>query len=604
MNPTALCRASILGATALLLVSCVTVPKDYVPDQKVVFLMQNTDFGPISYPALAADPYEFVPSTAPVDAVRPPFLQAAQFSTYLKADLKADSFLYRSAQAHFASIMALPVLQDLRTQLDQAVIQPPAPLSADHGDKIQDYTNGAEYQYPGAPNARISILNNGTSIITFEDHSLFQSDAEGNLLWKDAQGKQTQYFLPKSRAVQVQLGDTTFESTPVFRRLQGPRGTMEFTTQPQPQYRFTSIEKGALPYVLFVDDQGGVLACSVTTAAGLRYDWFVEDRSLLITQGSQAVSVQEDFQKAHAAFDPATRKPGELLSLFLPQGVRLTNLNGKTPSWGELTPAWPEGYLLKSMGPFDVWYTAKDQALLAKLSLEKMVSIEAKDRALTGLATSARHAVVIPPDLAAYRKLHASKPGEVLHWYPSGFETLDYIILWPLSVPRYDQPAGQDYFYRQEIYEILAHEYVHALVGENAGIVHPVPVWLNEGLAVYTEGQLFPDAKKYWDVTFTVARDQGRFLPWNDVTVKGTGEFPVAQARVHYAQSYGLVSRLVAQFGAAKVGAYIRSFRALPVKDGTQALIPAYQANFQAVFGVPWTNALELLKPEPAAKKP
>jgi len=600
MNSLVLSRVPLLGVLLFGLMACVTVPKDYVPDQKVVFLMQNTDFGPISYPALAADPYVFLPSTAAVDAEHPAFLQVTAFNTYLKADLKADSFLYRSARAHFESILSLPLIAQLRIQLDQAQIQPPAALAPDHGDKVQDYTNGTQYQYPGSPNSLITILNSGTYIINFEDRSLFQADADGTLLWKDAQGNQTQYFNPKNRSVGIQLGDTLFESTPVSRRLRGPQGTMEFMKAPQPQYRFTALAKGALPYVLFLDDSGGILACSVATLSGLRYDWFPEDKSLLITQGSQAISLRDDFQKAHATFNADTRKPGELLSLFLPQGVRLTNLTGKTPSWGELTPAWPEGYVSKPMGPFDVWYTPKDQGLLANLKVDKLVGLEAKDRSLTGLGTSARHAVVIPPDLAAYRKLHASKPGEVLHWYPSGFETLDYIILWPFSVPRYDQPAGQDYFYNQEIYEILAHEYVHALVGENSGIVHPVPVWLNEGLAVYTECQLFPDAKKYWETTLTVARDQGRFLPWDDVTVKGTGEYPVAQARTHYAQSYGLVKALMGHFGAAKVDAYIQSFRAIPGDEGNKALIPGYQTNFLAVFGVSWTKALDLMKPEPA----
>jgi len=241
--------------------------------------------------------------------------------------------------------------------------------------------------------------------------------------------------------------------------------------------------------------------------------------------------------------------------------------------------------------------------LLSKLNVSQLGDIEGKVHALSGLSGAPRRSIVIPPDLASYRKLHAIVPGDKLNWYPSGFESLDYITMWPISVPRYDQPAGQDYFFNQEFNEIVAHEYVHVLVGENTGLLAPVPVWLNEGLAVYVEGQLFPEARKYWDTTFTVSRDLKRLLPWTEVTLRSTGEFPVAQARVHYAQSWALVSRLMDKFGAAKVAAYVRSFRVKSVDAQKADLLTAYQENFLKIFGIPWAKGLELLEPAPAKAK-
>jgi hypothetical protein len=205
--------------------------------------------------------------------------------------------------------------------------------------------------------------------------------------------------------------------------------------------------------------------------------------------------------------------------------------------------------------------------------------------------------IVIPPDLTSYCRLHASEPRSVLNWYPSGFETRDYIVMWPISVPRYDSPAGQDYFFEQEFYEIIAHEYLHLMIGENAGLLSPVPVWLNEGFAVYVESQISPETKAYWDLTFAVSRDQHRLLDWDHVTIHGTGDFEIAQARVHYAQSYALVSALVAKFGAAKVGEYVKAFRVKPEEAGKVDLKAVYRDKFKSVFGIGFEQALELLRP-------
>ena len=144
---------------------------------------------------------------------------------------------------------------------------------------------------------------------------------------------------------------------------------------------------------------------------------------------------------------------------------------------------------------------------------------------------------------------------------------------------------------------------MHVLVGENAGLLNEVLVWLNEGLAVYVECQLFPEAKSYWDTTFAVSRDLGRLLPWDDVTTKSTGEYPVAQARVHYAQSYGLVSGLIRQYGVSKVAAYVQSFRVKFKNDDAPNLAAVYQDHFKTVFGFPWAKGLDVLKPASVTAK-
>jgi len=203
---------------------------------------------------------------------------------------------------------------------------------------------------------------------------------------------------------------------------------------------------------------------------------------------------------------------------------------------------------------------------------------------------------VIPPDLLSYCRLQASKPGSVLNWYPSGFETKDYIVMWPISVPRYATPMGQDYFFAEEFYEIIAHEYVHLMVGENTGIWSPVPTWLNEGYAVYVESHYSPECKAYWDMTFAVAYNRHSLLDWDEATIHGTGYFPVAEARTQYAQSYALVSALIAKFGTSKLDEYVESFRVKPEDAGKVDLKADYRVKFKKVFGIDFEDALKLLQ--------
>ena len=448
MRFTTLARTASALLTALLAVSCVSVniPKDYVPDDKVVFLMQDTGFGPIRYGALAADPYVFQPDSTPVDGTKPAFLKSVSLERLLKADFKADSRLYREAFAHFNYVLKLPLFEELRPILDKADIKPPAPLLPNKGDKIQDFTNGTEYVYPDAVGARITVLNSGVYLVTFSDKSVFQWQPDGVYFWKDAQGVDTQQYNLKLGYIMVKIGDYTFEKDPMFRRLKSSKGVLEFDAAPQAQYNLTPSEAGAAQYTFFLDKTSGVYSCSVKTASGLRFDWFPMQKSLLVTKGTQAVSIDASFQKIHALFDTVAGKASDVLSVYLPQGIRLANLDAKDLGYAEVNPAWPEGYKVKTIGPFDVWYTAKDEALLGKIRSDRLTTIEAQDHALSGLSGVKRRAIIIPPDLNAYRKLHASKPGEVLNWYPSGFESLDYITMWLLSVPRYDKPAGQDYF--------------------------------------------------------------------------------------------------------------------------------------------------------------
>jgi len=579
------------------------VPKDYVPDNKVVYLTQNTGFGPIAYKPASADPYVFQPDQAPVSAEKPLFLHSASWDVLLRADFQADSRLYREVESHFSYIIALPVIKELRADLDAAAIETTPALSPDKGDKVKEYSNGAVFAYPGVEGAQITILDGGYYEIIFPDKGYFRHQADGTYERVDGAGQVVFAYYPRQSQIISTKDGITYTSMPGSRALKGPNGSMTYADKPEPQYRFTPPDDPAAPsYVLFTDEQKAVKEIMIQLKNGLRFDYYPKQTGeqqvgVLVTNGDQAISIDQQFRKIHRRFNTVERKATDLLSAYLPEGIRLTNFASTDPAYGEVNPAWPEHYKTRAFGPFDVLYTAKDETLVSRFRSERLTAIEAGDRALAGLSALQRRTIIIPPDLDSYRKLYVSRQGEILNWYPSGFETKDMIVMWPVSVPRYSAPAGQDYFFDKEFYEILTHEYVHVLVGENTGIESPVPVWLNEGLAVFVESHFSTEVKNYWDLTFDVSRGQKRLLDWDLITTTGTGALRIAEARVHYAQSYALVSALEQKYGAAKVAEYVKSFRINPLDIEKIDLKSVYKVHFKQVFGITFSEALKLINP-------
>ena len=122
-----------------------------------------------------------------------------------------------------------------------------------------------------------------------------------------------------------------------------PLGRLEYATDPVPQYQYSP--PGAqswTTYTIFVTPEKATMECSITNAAGLRFDYLTENKNVLVTTGSRAVVLDSTFRKQQAFFDTKLNKPTSVLSVFLPEGLRLANLPGPGPSYVEMNPVWPE----------------------------------------------------------------------------------------------------------------------------------------------------------------------------------------------------------------------------------------------------------------------
>ncbi len=487
---------------------CVTVPKDYVPDEKVVYLRQRVDLEPIKYEPAPADPYEF--SAEPeINPEEPQFLKSKRFTDYLTPDYSADVQLYNEVKEHLLWVEHSENLNDLIQRIES-------------GKNVQRLTNGV--------------------------------------------------------SVKTELGELT--------RL---KGSSKYIPD---QYQYKPAEKEYNYIFFFTSGEGPDFqeanSIAVFSKYGMRFTYDRDMDQVAVYAEGQVVILGSNYQKHHYEFSMTTHRQGGLISYYLPEGIRITGFNGAR-TLTRLEPNWPEGYAKESIGPYTFSYVEKDAPYLEQINADLLKHISEITKNKTGLLPGGSTQVVLPPSLESYTRLNVVEKNQLIQWFPSGFQTKGIIVMWPPSVPKYKHPDGESYYWSREFYETLIHEYVHEVIFENTNGFSPIPVWLNEGLAVVVECEFSPVAKAYWDTTFLGDVALKKKMPWDEITVNSTGSYPVAQARVHYAQSYKMTQYLIETYGSRKLGEYIRSFTIeMGVGEVTVNLAQAYKENFQKIYGITW----------------
>lgn len=115
----------------------------------------------------------------------------------------------------------------------------------------------------------------------------------------------------------------------------------------------------------------------------------------------------------------------------------------------------------------------------------------------------------------------------------------------------------------------IAHELTHVLVGHlTFSCLGDVPTWLNEGLAVYSEGGLNPNSKD--QLNEAISSDQ--LLTVRSLS-GGFSEVP-SRAYLSYSQSYSIVKFLIETYGQEKMNSLL-----IALRDGTtidDALMEVY----------------------------
>lgn len=565
-------------------------PEEYVPDKEVVYLIQKTEFGPIKYTPVLEEPYSW--ETNPViDKENPDFINITSFESVLIPDLHADAKLFLEVKEHLQFMKYDENYRDLKAQLDNYVFVKPAPRKMTKGKLIKTYSNGNEYEYPEIKGASIVYFKDGEYKINLPDGFTYYHKTKGNYFENDPDGNEIYAVFPEDNNFRIQKNDITYTHWPKQKEIKTTHGTVSYFEEgddPE-QYQYYPDPKSEIKlYTFFIDNySSGPSSIAFFNEHGLRFDYYPTSDKISVQYGDEEVTIiYNEYRKIHSHFNQKEHKREGLISKYFPEGIRFLDLD-KSLSYSQVNPHWPENYQKTKIGPFTFLHTKKDKDFLSKISEEKLNTVYRMAKEITGLTCASWRTIILPPDLQSYRKLHAGNEPEKLSWYPSGFQGKDIIVMWPPSVPRYTLPEGDQYFWNEEFFDILIHELVHLMVGESTGLVHQVPVWLNEGLAVYVESRYSGFTRYYWDITFEVAFKKDKLHRWDDITTHSTSYFMVAAARIHYAQSYKMTAFLIEKYGIKKVVEYLQSFKTED-RDSAFSLNTVYKENFKKILGIPW----------------
>lgn len=133
--------------------------------------------------------------------------------------------------------------------------------------------------------------------------------------------------------------------------------------------------------------------------------------------------------------------------------------------------------------------------------------------------------------------------------------------------------------------DAIVHELTHVLVGHlTFSCLGGVPTWLNEGLAVYSEGGLDPASQKQLEDAIR----SDTLLSVRSLSA-GFSEVP-DKAFLSYSQSYSIVKFLIETYGQAKMTALLTSLRDGAAIDG--ALMETYGFDVEGLEDA-WRKAIQ-----------
>ncbi len=279
-----------------------------------------------------------------------------------------------------------------------------------------------------------------------------------------------------------------------------------------------------------------------------------EIQSVVLEYGNEQQTCGDVVAKAFPQFTPGTRVDAEWTwemrqSGSLPPGAtlwwrwRVTDANGvetvsdtQTATWLDDVHAW------KTLNEGQInfhWYRG-DESFARDLLGAAQAGLEFNETQ-SGLVAEAPIDIYIFADTNDLREAILYEPS----WTGGqAFPDQDIVIL---GISQSDMDWGRD---------AIVHELTHVLVGHlTFSCLGDVPTWLNEGLAVYSEGELDPASQQQLDD----AIQNDTLLTVRSLS-SGFSEVP-DKAYLSYSQSYSVTKFLVETYGQEKMTALLTSLR-------------------------------------------
>jgi hypothetical protein len=342
-----------------------------------------------------------------------------------------------------------------------------------------------------------------------------------------------------------------------------------------------------------VTDNRAVVAfpTSVTFSATISADTNIT--SVVLEYGTDQLTCGEVIAKAFPQFTPAKSVDVEWTwdmrqSGSLPPGAtiwwrwRYTDESGNESVSEELTTTWIDSehnWKTVSTDNLNIHYYSGDQAFAQDL-------LNAAENGLDLSESQSGLTAEIPIDL--YIFADTSDMQDAILFEPSwtggqAFPDHDIVII---GISKSDLNWGRD---------AIVHELTHVLVGHYTfSCLGGVPTWLNEGLAVYSEGELDDYSQEQLDQAIqdnTLLSVRSLSAGFSEVSDKAT---------LSYSQSYSIVKFLIESYGQEQMSALL-----IELRDGApvdNALMQTYGFDVEGLEAA-WRQAIQA-QPRTASDEP
>jgi hypothetical protein len=152
--------------------------------------------------------------------------------------------------------------------------------------------------------------------------------------------------------------------------------------------------------------------------------------------------------------------------------------------------------------------------------------------------------VCLAPSIRKYQEIQPG--GEIPSWSAAvAYPSLNLIII---QSPRATKRKGID------LRKILKHEFTHIALGRAFSRREKIPLWLNEGLAMYESREW--DFSRVSTITRAVLTDS--LIPLSEITL--WFPFEADKAELAYSESFYLISFLISQYGKESFHRFLKEY--------------------------------------------
>jgi hypothetical protein len=223
-------------------------------------------------------------------------------------------------------------------------------------------------------------------------------------------------------------------------------------------------------------------------------------------------------------------------------------------------------YMETSTSHFVFYFYSQDKRLMKSLinDAEAMRREIVKD---LGIDFKEKTKVYLAPSFRKYQEIQPG--GEVPSWSAAvAYPSLNLIII---QSPRATKRKSID------LGKILKHEFTHIALGKAFSKREAIPLWLNEGLAMYESREW--DLSRVSTMTRAVLTDS--LIPLSEIT--HWFPFEADKAELAYSQSFYLISFLISEYGKDNFHRFLKEY------SGGKGLTDV----FIDVYGIKWEELEE-----------